>query len=95
MQNEFRVQLQNMQAQITSLSARIASLEAAVSSLKPVQNTVVVNHTGPMVEYKPDTEPLTDEQIDAIREASPATDIPQESFTRGLFGAKPVGGAYL
>ncbi|MFJ3487188.1 hypothetical protein ACIPL1_27780 [Pseudomonas sp. NPDC090202] len=35
--------------------------------------------------YELDDGPLTDAQISAIRAASPATNIPEERFTKGLF----------
>uniref|UniRef100_A0AB39CE45 Uncharacterized protein n=1 Tax=Pseudomonas phage HRDY3 TaxID=3236930 RepID=A0AB39CE45_9VIRU len=40
--------------------------------------------------YEPDDGPLTDEQLEAIRAASPATDTPEELFTENLF---PKAGA--
>lgn len=38
--------------------------------------------------YEPDDGPLTDEQLDAIRAASPASDTPEELFTENLFEKK-------
>lgn len=38
--------------------------------------------------YKDDEGPLTDEQLAAIRAASPATDAPIENFTESLFDPK-------
>ena len=35
--------------------------------------------------YEPDDGPLTDEQIEAIRKASSATDVPRENFNKRLF----------
>lgn len=38
-----------------------------------------------MAAYELDDGPLTDEQLEAIRKASPASGIPEESFTQHLF----------
>lgn len=46
--------------------------------------------------YPLDDGPLTDAQIETIRELSDASDIPQENFNRSIFPLRyPLPGAYL